>query len=356
MSAARDETMPDGTTGGTPGVLLAHHLKQLKLPTVLREYDKVAREAARDGVDHPRYLLRLVELELIDRERRLVERRIRQARFPISKTRPRPIPTISRRARSSRPDPPDRRQTMKGPDRAPSSFKLPTARAFSVWAESVVRGSQGGGRLIQCSLRTRSERWADPTAWTCASGWWTPLPQLRVIGRQPASGSGSPRRSAGRQRSRLPARWRRVPARSDRGEDRHHPGGDARPLAGRARSEGRGGHAVELPRRARPHVQKKTAHAAEQDRPDVKTAREAWFEGQPDLDPARLVFLDETWTATNMARTRGRCPRGERLRSPVPQGHWKTTTLVAALRSTATPSRPTSTGCWCRNSPPATSS
>ncbi|WP_091712264.1 IS630 family transposase [Methylobacterium phyllostachyos] len=77
---------------------------------------------------------------------------------------------------------------------------------------------------------------------------------------------------------------------------------------------------------------KKTAHATEQDRPDVKAAREAWFEGQPDLDPSRLVFLDETWTATNMARTRGRSPRGERLRSPVPHGHWKTTTLVAGLR------------------------
>ena len=61
--------MPAGTTSGTPQVLLAHHLKQLKLPTVLREYDKVARECARDGVDHPRYLLRLIELELIDRER-----------------------------------------------------------------------------------------------------------------------------------------------------------------------------------------------------------------------------------------------------------------------------------------------
>ena len=83
-------TLPPGTTYsaplGTPQLLLAHHLKQLKLPTVLREYDKVARECARDGVDHPRYLLRLLELELIDRERRLVERRIRQARFPVSKS------------------------------------------------------------------------------------------------------------------------------------------------------------------------------------------------------------------------------------------------------------------------------
>ena len=79
------DAMPAGTTSGTPQVLLAHHLKQLKLPTVLREYDKVARESARDGVDHPRYLLRLVELELIDRERRMVERRIRAARFPVVK-------------------------------------------------------------------------------------------------------------------------------------------------------------------------------------------------------------------------------------------------------------------------------
>ena len=64
----------------------------------------------------------------------------------------------------------------------------------------------------------------------------------------------------------------------------------------------------------------------------MKAAREAWFKGQPALDPARLVFLDETWTSTNMALTRGRSPRGERLRSPVPHGHWKTTTFFAGLR------------------------
>lgn len=78
--------MPAGTTAGTPQVLLAHHLKQLKLPTVLREYGKLARECARDGVDHTRYLLRLFELELIDRERRTVERRIQAARFPAVKS------------------------------------------------------------------------------------------------------------------------------------------------------------------------------------------------------------------------------------------------------------------------------
>ena len=80
------DTMPTGTMSGTPQVLLAHHLKQLKLPTVLREYDKVARECAREGVDHPRYLLRLIELELIDRERRTIERRIKAARFPAVKS------------------------------------------------------------------------------------------------------------------------------------------------------------------------------------------------------------------------------------------------------------------------------
>ena len=86
MNRADADTMPTGTMAGTPQVLLAHHLKQLKLPTVLREYEKVARECARDGADHPRYLLRLIELELIDRERRTVERRIRAARFPAVKS------------------------------------------------------------------------------------------------------------------------------------------------------------------------------------------------------------------------------------------------------------------------------
>jgi len=70
----------------TPQVLLAHHLKALKLPTFVREYDKLARQCAAEGVDHARYLLRLTELEMIDRERRTVERRIREARFPAVKS------------------------------------------------------------------------------------------------------------------------------------------------------------------------------------------------------------------------------------------------------------------------------
>lgn len=70
----------------TPQLLLAHHLKALKLPTFLRQYDKVAQQCAAEGLDHPRYLLRLAELELIERERRMVERRIREARFPTVKS------------------------------------------------------------------------------------------------------------------------------------------------------------------------------------------------------------------------------------------------------------------------------
>ena len=70
----------------TPQILLAHHLKALKLPTFLREYDKIARLCAAEGVDHPRYLMRLAEMEMIDRERRMVERRIKAARFPAVKS------------------------------------------------------------------------------------------------------------------------------------------------------------------------------------------------------------------------------------------------------------------------------
>ena len=70
----------------TPQLLLGHHLKALRLPTFLREYDKLARQCAAEGADHVRYLVRLAELELIDRERRMVERRIKQAKFPAVKS------------------------------------------------------------------------------------------------------------------------------------------------------------------------------------------------------------------------------------------------------------------------------
>ena len=67
-------------------LLLEHHLRELKLPSFLREYGKMAARCAAENVDHPEYLLRLAELELIDRRQRMMERRIRAARFPAVKT------------------------------------------------------------------------------------------------------------------------------------------------------------------------------------------------------------------------------------------------------------------------------
>ena len=69
-----------------PQLLLDHHLKTLKLPTFLREYSKLAHQCAAEGLDHVQFLARLVELELIDRERRTIERRIKAARFPTVKS------------------------------------------------------------------------------------------------------------------------------------------------------------------------------------------------------------------------------------------------------------------------------
>ena len=70
----------------TPQVLLQHHLRKLKLPTFQSEYTKLARQCAAEGKDHVQYLLRFCELELIERERRMIERRIKAARFPATKS------------------------------------------------------------------------------------------------------------------------------------------------------------------------------------------------------------------------------------------------------------------------------
>lgn len=82
---------------------------------------------------------------------------------------------------------------------------------------------------------------------------------------------------------------------------------------------------------ARVVLQKKTIHAAEQDRPDVATRRAQWVLWRAGIDPRRLIFIDETWAKTNMTRLRGRSLRGERLVDKVPHGHWMTTTLIGAL-------------------------
>ena len=74
------------TTSDTSQVLLKHHLTKLRLPTFQSEYAKLARQCATEGKDHVQYLLRLCELELIERERRMIERRIKAARFPATKS------------------------------------------------------------------------------------------------------------------------------------------------------------------------------------------------------------------------------------------------------------------------------
>ncbi len=71
--------------------------------------------------------------------------------------------------------------------------------------------------------------------------------------------------------------------------------------------------------------------AAEQDRPDIAEARTLWRAEKIGLDARRLVFIDETWATTKMTRLYGRAPQGQRVVGVVPHGHWKTTTLVAAL-------------------------
>ena len=77
---------------------------------------------------------------------------------------------------------------------------------------------------------------------------------------------------------------------------------------------------------------KKSMVAGERDRPDVARRRAQWIKYQDRIEAERLVFIDETWTKTNMAPLRGWAPRGERLIAKVPHGHWNTTTFLAALR------------------------
>ncbi len=72
--------------------------------------------------------------------------------------------------------------------------------------------------------------------------------------------------------------------------------------------------------------------AGERDRPDVARRRAQWIKHRDRIDPSRLVFIDETWTKTNMAPLRGWAPCGSRLIAKVPHGHWQTTTFLAALR------------------------
>src|SRR5215471_2019921 len=82
----------------------------------------------------------------------------------------------------------------------------------------------------------------------------------------------------------------------------------------------------------RSSVSKKSVVAGERDRPDVARRRAQWIKYQDRVEPERLVFIDETWTRTDMAALRGWAPRGQRLPTKVPHGRWKTMTFLAALR------------------------
>ena len=82
----------------------------------------------------------------------------------------------------------------------------------------------------------------------------------------------------------------------------------------------------------RSSASKKSVVAGERDRPDVARRRAQWAKYQDRIEPERLVFIDETWTKTNMTQLRGWAPRGKRFVAKVPRGRWRTTTFLAALR------------------------
>lgn len=91
-------------------------------------------------------------------------------------------------------------------------------------------------------------------------------------------------------------------------------------------------------------AKKKTLIAAEQDRPDVVEQRKAWRASQALIDPACVVFIDETWAKTNMTRTSGRSELGTRLVDKTPCGRWQTTTFLGALRAEGFVAPPTVEG------------
>src|SRR5262245_54891110 len=160
--------------------------------------------------------------------------------------------------------------------------------------------------------------------------WSTTLPTPR--GRPwppPSRRTGIPSSAAGHGRARQ-GRHRQCCL----GQRSHgvHSGGAAKPAAAALPAHGRALDAAQHAAPAGPQAQKKSLRAAEQDRPDVAAKRRQWRGWQGFMDPTRFVFLDETGTATNMARRYGRCPASERLVASVPYGHWHATTFVAGLR------------------------
>src|SRR6476661_3449587 len=80
-------------------------------------------------------------------------------------------------------------------------------------------------------------------------------------------------------------------------------------------------------------AKKKSLHATERDTPRVKKLRRAWCRAAAQIDPCKLVFVDESGVNTAMTRTRGRAPKGQRVHGAVPNGDWKTVTMLGAIRA-----------------------
>jgi transposase len=120
-------------------------------------------------------------------------------------------------------------------------------------------------------------------------------------------------------------------AESGAGTNRPNAGGVAARVVGKQRGALQHAASVACAPANEIAVQKKSLHAQEQDTPEARQRRQAWQETVSRLDPARLVFLDESGVSTEMTRRYGRAPRGERVREATPAGHWSTLTLLGAM-------------------------
>ncbi|HEY1785743.1 MAG TPA: IS630 family transposase [Pirellulales bacterium] len=129
------------------------------------------------------------------------------------------------------------------------------------------------------------------------------------------------------------ARLGRLACRKDRRSARHLSARTAGRIEAGARRRGLSWDDLHRVSSARAVAKKKTLIASEQDRPDVVERRAAWRDSQELIDPAKVVFVDETWAKTNMTRTYGRSELGTRLVEKTPCGRWQTTTFLGALRA-----------------------
>lgn len=159
-------------------LLLEHHLKELKLPTFLRDYDSVGAVCSQERCDYPTYLLRLAERELIDRERRATERRIKEAAFPVLKT----IETFDFAAQVSINEPLVR-ELLRGEYIGkrenlllvgnPGTGKTHLATALGLGASQFLAGSKAvwGKRRDQRSLRQKVSRQSSASSPIVLQNW-----------------------------------------------------------------------------------------------------------------------------------------------------------------------------------------